>query len=53
MGKGNDAESRTTNQLIHLTELRNNLAEGTPAFIKLQASIDKIIAQRFLEYTNR
>ena len=53
MGKSNDAEPGTTNQLIHLTELRNKLAEGTPAFIKLQASIDKIVAQRFLEYTNR
>jgi len=53
MGKSNDTESRTTDQLVHLTEQRNKLGEGTPAFLKLQAFIDKIIAQRFLEYTNR
>lgn len=53
MGKSDDFEPRTTNQLVHLIEQRGQTAQGTPTWINLQSKIDEIVAQNYLHFVNR
>mgnify|MGYP000111779894 CR=1 FL=1 len=53
MGKINDAEPRTADQLIHLIQERKLFAEGSSKWIKLQSKIDEIVAKNYLHYVNR
>ena len=39
--------------LLELYTVRDTLKEGSTAWINIQNSINTIIAQNFLEYTNR
>lgn len=53
MGKSNESQQPTNDQLLLLLKQQKQTREGSPAWYSYQQEINQIIAQNYLEYVNR
>ena len=53
MGKGTRVEQSTDDRLLLLREEQTKFHEGSFEWADIQAKIDQIVSERYLEYVNR
>jgi len=52
MGKSNVAQQQADDKLLLLIEEQKQTKEGSPLWYSYQATINQLVAERFLEYVN-
>lgn len=53
MAESHRLSKSSNDKLLLLREYQNQYAEGTKNWVFVQGLIDKVVAQRFLEYVTR